>query len=495
LKNLFGFKELHIKSEKKESSSPSETSLERHVVSEANLFDIVILGAGPAGYIAAIRAAQLKKKVCIIEKNKIGGTCLNRGCIPTKAIIASANLFNSIKRASDFGIDAENININFSAIQERKKKIVDGGINGIKSLLKNYNIKLEYGTAELKEPFLIENHKENGYTEKIKGNNIIISVGSCPADIKGIHVDNEYIFDSDSILDIKNLPDSLTIIGGGAVGCEFAHIFSSFDVKVSIVEQLSHLMPTEDEDISSTLEREFKKKGIKVYTNKKVDTILKDDANVKVTLSDGNELKSDKLLIATGRRFNTSGLGIEKTEIKIGKRGNILVNDRMESSVSGIYAAGDVTGNAMLAYVASREGIVAAENAAGGKEKMDYSLIPSTVFTEPNIGCAGLKEREAKEKGMKINVGSFQFRSLGRAHASGEISGMVKFISDANTDKILGVHIIGAHASEIIHEAVIAIKMGMKSRELEDTMHSHPVYSEVLMEGAADVNKRAIHKI
>ena len=463
-------------------------------MSKENLFDIIILGAGPAGYVAAIRAAQLKKKVCVLEKDEVGGTCLNRGCIPTKSIIASANLFNSIKKASEFGINAENINFNFGAVQKRKKRIVESGINGIKSLFKNYNITLEHGTAEFIEPFLIENHKENGYTEKIKGDKVIISTGSYPAVLKGVHVDNEYIFDSDSILNIESLPASLTIIGGGAVGCEFAHIFSSFGVKVSIVEQLSHLTPSEDEDISSTLEREFKKKGIKVYTNKKVAKVLKDNTNIKVTLSDGNELKSDKLLIAAGRRFNTSGLGIENSGIKIGEKGNILVNDKMESSVTGIYAAGDVAGKAMLAYVASKEGIVAVENAAGGDRKMDYSLIPSTVFTEPEIGCAGLKEREAEEKGIKINRGTFQFRSLGRAHASGEIAGMVKFISDSITDKILGVHIIGAHATEMIHEGVVAIKMGMKSKELEDTMHSHPVYSEVLMEGAADVNKRAIHK-
>jgi dihydrolipoamide dehydrogenase len=469
--------------------------LERHIVSETNLFDIVILGAGPAGYVAAIRAAQLKKKVCVIEKDKVGGTCLNRGCIPTKAIITSANLFNSIKMASEFGIDAEDVKINFSAIQERKKRIIDNGINGIKSLFKNYNIRLEYGAAEFKEPFLIENHKENGYTEKIEGDKFIISTGSYPAVLKGVHVDNEYIFDSDSILDIDSLPASLTIIGGGAVGCEFAHIFNSFGVRVNIVEQLAHLMPTEDDDISATLEREFKKKGIKAYTNKKVDKVLKENDDIKITLSDGNELKSDKLLIAAGRKYNTSGLGIGNSGIKLGEKGNILVNDKMESSVMGIYAAGDVAGKSMLAYVASKEGIVAAENAAGDDRRMDYSLIPSTVFTEPEIGSVGLKEKEADEKGIKINKGSFQFRSLGRAHASGKISGMVKFISDANTDNILGVHIIGAHASEIIHEGVVAIKMGMKSSELEDTMHSHPVYSEALMEGAADVNKRAIHKI
>ncbi|HLA48376.1 MAG TPA: dihydrolipoyl dehydrogenase [Nitrospinota bacterium] len=468
--------------------------MERHVVSEANLFDIIILGAGPAGYVAAIRAAQLKKKVCIIEKHEVGGTCLNKGCIPTKSLIASANLFNFLKKASEFGINAENINFNFSAIQERKKRIVDGGINGIKSLFKKNNITLEYGTGVFKEPFLIENHKKNGYTEILKGDKIIISIGSCPANIRGAQIDNEYIFDSDSILNIESLPDSLTIIGGGAVGCEFAYIFNSFGVKVNIVEQLSHLIPLEDEDISATLEREFKKKGIKVHTNKKVEKIFKDNTNLKITLSDNNEIKSDKLLIAIGRRFNTSGFGIENLRINTGEKGNILVNDKMESSVAGIYAAGDAAGKAMLAYVASKEGIVAAENASGIEKKMDYSLIPSTIFTEPEVGCVGLKENDANEKGIKINTGSFQFRSLGRAHASGEISGMVKVISDANTDKVLGVHIIGAHASEIIHEGVVAIKMGMKSKELEDTMHSHPVYSEGLMEGAADIHRRAIHK-
>jgi dihydrolipoamide dehydrogenase len=291
------------------------------------------------------------------------------------------------------------------------------------------------------------------------------------------------------------LPASLTIIGGGAVGCEFAHIFNSLGVKINLVEQLAHLIPSADEEISSILERELKKGGIKIHLNKKVEGISQVDDHVKIILSDDIEIDSEMLLVATGRRFNTEGFGIENTGIERGEKGEIAVNDRMETSISGIYAAGDVTGKGMLAYVASKEGIVAVENASGIDKKMDYSLIPSTVFTEPEIGYAGLSERNAAEKGINTVTGSFQFRALGRAHASGKISGMVKIVSDSENDRILGVHIIGAHASEIIHEAVIAMKMGIKSSELEDTIHSHPVYSEALMEGAADVHGRAIHKI
>jgi len=463
-------------------------------VDSANLFDILILGAGPAGYVAAIRAAQLKKKVCVIEKAEVGGTCLNRGCIPTKSLIASANLFASIKKAQEFGISVENAAVNFKAIQERKKKVVDSGIKGIKSLFKKYGIILEQGTAAFKEPFVIESRKEDGETKILRGDKAIISTGSRPADIAGISADNEYIFDSDSILETDNLPASLTIIGGGAVGCEFTHIFNSLGVKVNIIELLPHLIPLEDEDISSTLEREFKKKGVKIFLGRRVEKVLKVDGHVKVVLSDGIEIESDRLLLSAGRRFNTAGFGIENTGVKTGEKGNILVNDKMESSVSGIYAAGDVAGRAMLAYTASKEGIVAAENACGIECKMDYSVIPSAVFTEPEIGCAGLKERDAVERGIKINKGSFQLRALGRAHAGGEISGMVKVISDGDTDKILGVHIIGAHAAEMIHEAVVAIKMGMTAKDLEDTVHCHPVFSEGIMEAAADVHGRAIHK-
>lgn len=463
-------------------------------------FDILILGAGPAGYVAAIRAAQLKKKVCVIEREEVGGTCLNKGCIPTKSAIASANLFGYIKRASEFGISVGDVSVDFAYIQERKRRVVGAGINGIKSLFKKHGVTLEYGTARFvpqsgSEPFLIESCKENNYRRLINGDKIIITTGSCPADIQGIHADDKYIFNSDSILDIKYLPVSLTIIGGGPVGCEFAHIFSSFGVRVSIIEQMPHIVPLEDEDISSLLEREFKKKGVKIILNKSVEKVSKEDGQIKTTLSDGVEIKSEKLLIATGRKFNSAGFGIENTDIKRGEKGSILVNDRMETSVAGVYAAGDVAGRAMLAYVASKEGIVAAENAAGIEKKMDYSLIPSVVFTEPEIGCVGLKEKEAREKGIEVNIGTFQFRALGKAHASGEISGMVKVLSECNTDKVLGVHIIGEHASEIIHEAVVAIKMGMKSKELENTIHAHPVYSEGLMECAADVHGRAIHKI
>jgi dihydrolipoamide dehydrogenase len=457
-------------------------------------FDILILGAGPAGYVAAVRAAQLKKRVCVIEKAEVGGTCLNKGCIPTKSLIASANLFSFIKRASEFGISVENAVVNFKTVQERKKRVVESGRKGIESLFKRYGIILEQGTAVFKEPFAIEIRKENGEIKFLSGDKIIISTGSRPSDIPGVIADNEYIFNSDSILEIVNLPASLAIIGGGAVGCEFAHIFSSFGVKVSIIELMTHLIPLEDEDISSTIEREFKKKGIKIFLGKRVEGVSKGEGKVKIVLSDAVEIESEKLLLAAGRKFNTAGLGIENTGVKIGEKGNILVDDKMESSVSGVYAAGDAAGKAMLAYVASKEGIVAAENASGTESKMDYSVIPSTVFTEPEIGCVGLKEKEAVEKGININTGSFQFRALGRAHASGEISGMVKVISDADTDKILGVHIIGAHASEMVHEAVAAIKMGMTSKGLEDTIHSHPVFSEGIMEAAADVHGRAIHK-
>jgi dihydrolipoamide dehydrogenase len=458
-------------------------------------FDILILGVGPAGYTAAIRGAQLKKKVCLIEKNEVGGTCLNRGCIPTKSIITSANLFTSLKNSSEFGISVEKVTVNFHSVQERKRGVVKAGINGIRLLFKKHGITLEYGAARFVEPFLIEIQKKDNCTKLLEGDKIIIATGSCPANIPGVYADNNHIFDSDSILDIEDLPASLTIIGGGAVGCEFAHIFNSLGVKINLVEQLAHLIPSADEEISSILERELKKGGIKIHLNKKVEGISQVDDHVKIILSDDIEIDSEMLLVATGRRFNTEGFGIENTGIERGEKGEIAVNDRMETSISGIYAAGDVTGKGMLAYVASKEGIVAVENASGIDKKMDYSLIPSTVFTEPEIGYAGLSERNAAEKGINTVTGSFQFRALGRAHASGKISGMVKIVSDSENDRILGVHIIGAHASEIIHEAVIAMKMGIKSSELEDTIHSHPVYSEALMEGAADVHGRAIHKI
>ncbi|MEK6591342.1 MAG: dihydrolipoyl dehydrogenase [Nitrospinota bacterium] len=458
-------------------------------------FDIIILGAGPAGYVAAIRAAQLKKKVCVIERNEVGGTCLNTGCIPTKAIIASANLFTTIKRASEFGISVKDAIANFNSIKEREKRVVETGINGIKSLFKKHGITLKYGKGRFKEPFVIESHQRNGYTESLSGDRIIIATGSYPAVILNTHTDNEYIFDSDSILEIDSLPVSMTIIGGGAVGCEFAHIFNSFGVKVTIIELMSHLIPFADEDISNVLEREFKKRGVNIYLEKEVKGISRGERQVKVVLSDGFEIESERLLMAAGRRFNTSELGIEDIGIKTGGRGEILVNDKMESSISGIYAAGDVVGRVMLAYVASKEGITAVENASGIERKMDYSVIPLTIFTEPEIGFVGLREKDAVDKGIKVKTGSFQLRSLGRAHASHEISGMVKVVSEYDTDKILGVHIIGAHASEIVHEAIVAIRMGMKSRELEETIHAHPVFSEGVMEGAADVHGRAIHKL
>ncbi|MBA4348530.1 MAG: dihydrolipoyl dehydrogenase [Thermodesulfovibrio sp.] len=455
---------------------------------------LTIIGAGPGGYVAALKAVQLGAQVTVIENTEVGGTCLNRGCIPTKALVASIEAIHKAKNFEDLGIDVpEQIVPNLSRIMERKNKVVSTQVKGIRALFKSWGVNLIEGRGMMLTPQKVEVQKKDGSTEIIETDKIIIATGSRPAQIPIFPFDGEHIMSSDDALNIKSIPKSLIIIGAGVIGCEFACIFKELGAEVTMVEMMPRAVSTEDPEISEVLEKELKKKKIKLLTGVKVEKAESQHDGIHVYLGDGKEIVAEKLLVSIGRALNTESIGLETLGIKKGQRGEIAVNETMETNIDGIYAVGDVVGGILLAHVASKEGIVAAYNACGIEKKIDYSVIPAGIFTLPEIGSVGLRQHQAEEKGIKIRTGHFQFRSSGKAHAMGEIAGMIKIVADADTDKILGVHIIGPHASDLVHEGALAIKAGLTARDVADMIHSHPTLAEGIMEAAEDVHGEAIH--
>lgn len=455
---------------------------------------LIILGAGPGGYVAAIKAAQLGAEVTVIEEKEVGGTCLNLGCIPTKALVASSEALSLIKRAEEYGVFINGeVRPDLKKIMERKDRIVSTQVKGIRSLFKVRNIRLVEGRGELAGGLKVKVRRKDGGEETIEGDRIIIATGSRPATIPAFPVDGVNILSSDDVWKLSEIPKSMVIIGAGVIGTEFACIFRELGTEITMVELLSRALSTEDEEISEIMEKELKKKKIKLFTSVKVESVRSSSEGVTLKLSDGREIEAEKVLVSIGRAFNTDGIGLERTGIERGPRGEIKVNDRMETSERGIYAIGDVTGGILLAHVASKEGIVAAINACGGNERIDYSVVPAAIFSSPEIASVGLREFQARESGIPVVTGTFQYRALGKAHAMGEISGLFKIVADAKTDRVLGVHIIGAHASDIIHEAALAIKAGLKVKDIADMIHAHPTLSEGLMEAAEDVHNMAIH--
>jgi dihydrolipoamide dehydrogenase len=455
---------------------------------------LVIIGAGPGGYVAALKAAQLGAQVTVIEDTEVGGTCLNRGCIPTKTLLATTELLHKARHSEEYGIEISGgIVPNLSKIMERKNKVVSTQVRGIRSLFKSWGVNLIEGKGMLLSPEKIEVKKKDGSTEIVGSDRIIIATGSRPAQLPLFPFNGEHILSSDDALTIRTIPKSLIIIGAGVIGCEFAFIFSELGTDVTMLEIMPRAISTEDPEISEILERELKKKKIKLLTGIKVTEVKGQHDGIHVYLEENKELVAEKLLVSVGRTLNSDGIGLEATGIKKGQRGEIVVNETMETNIEGVYAIGDVTGNLLYAHVASRQGKIAAENIMGRTEKMDYSVVPSTIFTSPEIASVGLKENQAGEKGMKIKKGNFQFRTLGKAHVIGEITGFVKIVSDETSDRVLGVHIIGPHASDLIHEAALAIKAGLTTKDIAQTIHSHPTLSESLMEAAEDVHGEAIH--
>lgn len=455
---------------------------------------IAVLGGGPGGYVAALKAAQLGAQVIVVESSEVGGTCLNWGCIPTKALLASAEALHKARNLSDYGIELNgSVTPNLSLIMERKNKVVSTQVKGIRALFKSWGVELIEGRGRLTGPASIEVEKKDGSTATIAADKIIIATGSRPAELPAFKFDGKNILSSNEALTITDIPKSMLIIGAGVIGCEFACIYNELGAEVTMIEMMPRAVSTEDEEISELLAKELKKKKIKLLTGVGVTKVEKMPDGMHAHLPDGKEIAAEKILVSIGRALNSDNIGLESVGINRGKRGEIIVDNRMETNIKGVYAVGDVIGRIMLAHVASTEGIVAAENICGRDTTMDYSVVPAAIFTSPEIGSVGLRENQAAEKGIKTRIGRFQFRALGKAHAMGEISGFVKIIADAGTDKILGVHIIGPHASDLVHEAAVAMKAGLTARDIAATIHAHPTLSEGLLEASEDVHGNAVH--
>lgn len=455
---------------------------------------ITFIGAGPGGYVGAIRAAQRGAEVTVIEEREVGGTCLNWGCIPTKTLIASADVLHKTKNAEDFGLDfSGSVLPNIQKIMERKRKVVDTQVKGIRGLFKSWGIRLIEGRGVIVNPKKIKATLKDGSTQEIDTDKIIIATGSKPAQIPVFPFDGTKILSSDHAINLDVIPKSMIIVGAGVIGCEFAFIYREFGSDITMVEMMPRAVSTEDEEISALLERELKKNKIKLITNTGVQKVDVKENGVTATLSDGKTIEAEKVLVSIGRAVNSKNIGLEEVGVSTGKRGEIIVNEKMETNIEGIYAIGDVVGGIMLAHLASKQGLIAAENATGGNAKIKYDVIPAAIFTSPEIASVGLREHQVKAKGLQYKVGRFQFRALGKAHAMGEIAGLFKIISEEGTDKIFGAHIIGPHASDLIHEVAVAMEGGLTVQDIAHTIHAHPTLAEGVMETAEDVHGMAVH--
>ncbi|MFC1766976.1 dihydrolipoyl dehydrogenase [Candidatus Margulisiibacteriota bacterium] len=430
-------------------------------------FDIVVVGAGPGGYTAAIRAAQLGKKVALIEKSEVGGTCLNHGCIPTKTLHASTKLYSKIKKADKFGINAENVSINLEKIIERKDRIVSQLRKGLEYLFKENKIALIKGEGILKDAKHIEVAGRTIHAEKI-----ILATGSRVSSLPGFELDGKKILSSDDILKIKNVPKSLAVIGAGPMGIELGCVFNDLGAKVTVFEIMPRIMPLEDEEVCAGLAQVLAKKGMEIKTN----TSLKDTGSF------------DMVLISVGRKLNTEGF--DKIGIKL-EKGKVIVNDKMETNLPGIYAIGDIAGKYMFAHTAAKEGIVAAENASGKKAKMEHHAVPRCIYSDPAVASVGLNEKEAREKLKDIKIGKFPFRASSKSLINDERDGFIKIITD-KSDKIVGIHILGGDATEIFGEAGLAVSKQMKAEDIINTIHAHPTVYESMYEAAENVLKQSI---
>ena len=462
-------------------------------------FDVTIIGSGPGGYVAAIRAGQLGLKAAIVEKDtRLGGTCTLRGCIPTKQMLMSAHILEQMKAAADFGVQASGIQLAFADVQKRKDKVVLKSVKGIEYLMKKNKVTVFKGTAKLALPGRVEVTDAEGKKQILESKNIIIATGSVVRPIPGFETDGKQVVSSDHILELKDVPKSLIVMGSGAVGVEFASVYSRFGAETTIVELLPRLVPLEDEEVSKELEKSFRKRGIKSLVDTKLEKMEKTPTGVKVSGKNGKgeevTLEAEMLLVAVGRMPYTQGLGLEGTKIEV-ERGFIKVDEYQQTAEKGVYAIGDVVPTPLLAHLASKEGIVAVEHMAGRKDvrPINLRLVPNCTYCDPEIGSVGLTEAKAKEQGYDVKVGRFPFSASGKARIIGEEEGFVKIVSEAKYDEILGVHIIGPHATELIAEACVAMQLESTAEELGRTMHAHPTVSEAVMEAAEGVHGLAVH--
>lgn len=463
---------------------------------------IAIIGAGPGGYVAAIRAAQLGAHVTVIENQKLGGVCLNWGCIPSKALLSVVELGDKAKHASELGLKLQgSVGYDLARMVARKNKVVDGLVKGIGTLFKTWAIEHFDGTGELLDQRTVRVVKQDGTEARVQADAIILATGSSWPNLPLFPVDGRQIITSKEALDLTDIPTNLLIVGAGVEGCEFASLYSGMGTRVTLVELMPRILPLEDEEIANFMARELKKRGVEILTGTTIEKVERQDGAIKAVLKDGTALAAEKLLVSVGRGFNSKGIGLERAGVEIGRREEILVNERLETNVPGIYAIGDVVGKAMLAHVASAQGKVAVANILGHRREINYNVVPAGIFTLPEIGRVGLTEQQAREQSQKqgknpetaVKVGRFRYAALGKAQGIGETTGLFKVIADAEGGTILGVHIIGAHATDLVHEAALAMHLGATASKVAEMIHAHPTLSEGMMEAAEDVEGMAIH--
>jgi dihydrolipoamide dehydrogenase len=455
-------------------------------------YDIVIIGCGPGGGDAAVRAAQLGAKVCIVEKRDLGGTCVNRGCIPTKAILKSAHLFHEIHRASEFGINVGKPVVDFAKVMERKSTVASNLSQGIEGLLGSYGVRIVRGEGRIAKPGLVEVKKEDGTAEQLDTRNIIVATGSEPGYIPIFREEAGNVINSDGVLSSTELPKSVIIIGGGVIGSEIGCMYNAFGVDVTIVEILPYILSTEDGQLARFMQGILARRGIQIFVRAKITDAVDDGEEITINLESGQTLKAEKAVLCVGRARNSANIGLEDLGVDI-QRGRITVNEKQETSVEGIYAIGDVCAPIQLAHVATAEGMVAVANCMGQDKKMDHSVVPSGIFTWPEIGSVGLRTEQARKEGIRPKTGRFLFASSGRANSVGETEGFVKVLADPESDKILGVHIIGDRATDLIHEAAVAMEHGLTTHQLAEVIHSHPTMAESVMEAMEDVHDMSVH--
>jgi dihydrolipoamide dehydrogenase len=462
---------------------------------ESSSCDVAVIGAGIGGYVAAIRASQLGMKAVVLEGGKVGGTCVNNGCIPTLALLACTSLLEKIKRSEDYGIDVKDVSVNYEKVMTRKEAVVNRLADGVKYLLRKNDVRLVEGWGAIKSYRQVDVETIDGKKERIEARNIVIATGSKPKEMPNAQFDGDQIIATDEALRLNTPPESIAIVGGGILGVEFAQIFRSLGAEVNILERMPCILPSMDSDLGKAFQRILKKGGIRIFTTVSSESVKTKGGEVILSAtSQGSniDLETEKILITVGRKPFTKGLNLEKVGVQL-RDDFIAVDEHMRTNIPNIYAVGDVTGGRLFAHVAFAEGIVAAENIAGMETSFNYRAVPACVFTSPEIASVGLSEEEAVELGYDISLGRFPYTANGRARALGERDGFVKIVTDKETDEILGVHIFGPNASNLISEAVVAMRLECTSEELSKAIHPHPSLSEAIMEAALDVSARAIH--
>jgi dihydrolipoamide dehydrogenase len=476
-------------------------------MSETTAFDLIVIGGGPGGYVAAIRAAQLGQKVAVVERESLGGVCLNWGCIPTKALLRNAEVINLLGQGNDFGFKIENLTVDYAPAQKRSRQVSDRLVKGVGFLFRKNNITHVAGSGELvgpKQVKVVPGGRPSGPPsgQVLEAKNIIIATGARARSLPGMVVDGQRIITSREALELTAVPKRLVVVGAGAIGMEFAYLFRSYGAEVTVIEMLPHVLPLEDDETAAEVAKAFKRKGIAMLVNTRTEAVEASEDGVTVRVKDqgtGQEqaIPADVVLVAIGVAPNSEGIGLETAGVATDKRGFIVVDEYLRTNVPGIYAIGDVTGKLLLAHVASAQGIVAAEHIAGHETRpireADYAFMPRATYCHPQVASIGYTEAQAKEKGYEVKIGKFPFIANGKALGLNERDGFVKIIADARYGEILGAHLVGPEVTELLPELALAHTWELTTEEIARTVHAHPTLSEALMEAAHAVEGQAIH--